>query len=1261
MGLSAGSMEDEEANIGALGEDEENIDNNDQRISIEDENAVAGEEVLAAEEGNIRVPTSAIPQRHSATITNQSSWTIVGEAGVNWEAQLRRHQQKQVSYQDVRKVLENISLDELEQLNQKGRSALHFAARYSLVQLTRYLVEVKKMSIESEGEDGMMPIHYVCRYARDDLANQEGEDAETSASYLTLKVLLDNKADDTKVDNFRLTPLHHLAMRGNLTMVNLLLDRQRLIPIWKPNEGSSGSIDATDIQKSTPLHLAATYGHLDIFKVLLKNGASMLCLDDKDQNVLHRASQEGHWPIVEEIMSSVKNGEERERLIEAKDSDGNYPGLLATMSGGARGLQIFFGWGEGLKCNMDIPNEQGESPLHSASRAGDKELVKMLLEHGAKINRENSEGETALYLAAENHKALNPKVALLKSKETLGEESQEDAEDISLLRLLVDQGANLDAKDSKGLTPIMIAAVRGHTEVVKFLKEKGANLSECDLKDQNIIHILAKHNRHKMVPILMEGRNGAWVERLINQPNQKENTPLHIAAGKGSVETVEELLKEDYVADIDIQNWDKRTPCHLAAAAGHTRVLQLLLEHDHNAIFDRDDEDNTLLHLAAMNKHSETVKLLIAAGAPVQKRNRKEWTPLDSAAMSGCPKSCKLLLDNNSPLEPRDRNNQTPLHMAAMHGHCSVVQLLLDRGACMKKENREGYNALELAIANGHKQVVEVLLDGRHWKTAMKTVHTVENERPDTPMRMLIRKFPDLAERVLDKCITSREILKARGKDDVQSKKKQESYEEYEFDFQFLDDTFVFEKELNAKTEEVTFKYGSPSDLKQKGSLRYSSTDTSVILENHPLILMVKEEAKTLLNHPLSLVLLRKKWKMFGRRIFFLQFLQYVLFLASITGYTLSRLTYDQFKEFNTANIVSNALGGRGLHPTCRIGMGSGYELTLFTNSTPECVVFRIFSFCAIGLGLLIEVSQIIRSKARYFNFRNLIDWVLYLLSLLFLLDIGVTQSVDEKARFSQWETLGCSGGTCWQWPLGSFIITAAWLNFLFQLRLFGYFGFGFHILFINQLAFDSPYEAVLKTFVMMIGEYDFEGIFTEHHDRKRNKTENAWEARNNPFPVYSGLVFILFVIIMNMLVGLAVDDIVEIQNNAQFSKLSLNTRLVLESERFLQPLKRVLSTAFLKEYTKDCLILPRNESKGWLEDVLSANQVWERIDQREKERKDPRTTELEKILQRQDELAEQVQKLGEQLSEQGKTLRTRRSREKQEQMEAQSIHGNEN
>ena len=102
--VRAGRMEDEEAKIGALGEDEGKLEGNEQRISIEDENAdIAGDESLAAKEGNIRVPSNAIPHRHAAdypnqmTITNQGSWQTKPEAWVNWEDQLRRHHQKQVS------------------------------------------------------------------------------------------------------------------------------------------------------------------------------------------------------------------------------------------------------------------------------------------------------------------------------------------------------------------------------------------------------------------------------------------------------------------------------------------------------------------------------------------------------------------------------------------------------------------------------------------------------------------------------------------------------------------------------------------------------------------------------------------------------------------------------------------------------------------------------------------------------------------------------------------------------------------------------------------------------------------------------------------------------------------------------------------------------------------------------------------------------------------------------------------------------------
>ena len=138
---------------------------------------------------------------------------------------------------------------------------------------------------------------------------------------------------------------------------------------------------------------------------------------------------------------------------------------------------------------------------------------------------------------------------------------------------------------------------------------------------------------------------------------------------------------------------------------------------------------------------------------------------------------------------------------------------------------------------------------------------------------------------------------------------------------------------------------------------------------------------------------------MFGRQIFFLQFLQYFLFLVSITGYTLSKLTYDRFKAMNTKD--TDALGERSLH------------LKPFISSDPVVVVFRYASFFTVGLGILIEISQVIRSKARYFNVRNLVDWLLYLLSIVFLLDLGLGWEEEEESKpLKEQETLGCSGAT---------------------------------------------------------------------------------------------------------------------------------------------------------------------------------------------------------------------------------------------------------
>jgi len=705
-------------------------------------------------------------------------------------------------------------------------------------------------------------------------------------------------------------------------------------------------------QGSTALHLAATYGHREMFQTLRDAGAKTCRLDQKQQTVLHRATQEGHWELVEDILSPMSE-EDRATLVQQIDADGNSPVLLATMAGKAGGfLREAFAMG-GTFGMLTHANKHGECCIHIAARAGDAEVVAALLvPTGADINIQNKYGQTALYLTAEN-------VNINESAVLLG--SDASGEDLELLELLVERGADIDKPDSDGITPIMIATMKGNKGVVQFLKDSGASLVKHDSKDQNILHLIAKHGQHKMLKLLFDGKEEE-VKSLVNQMNYMENTPLHIAASEGNVEVARELLKEDYKADVDMKNWDEQTPCHMAAASGHSDVLKLLMEKDRNAIYDKDEEDNTPLHLAAINQMHNTVEVLLRAGAPAQKRNRVDWTPLDCAAAAGCRQCCELLIDNDSEIDPVDRSKLTPLHLAAMKGHPKVVKLLLEMGANISLEDRDGNNALELAITAGSQCTVEVLLECSQWRKALKTVHTVKNAHgeaiPDTPMRMLIRRFPELAEQVFDKCIN-----------------QEDGNRTAEFDFEFLDDSYSLYRCENG--DKVKFKYKKAADIEDEevDITGYDGSGT-LSMENHPLMLMVKGQNKTLLRHPLSLALLRRKWRMFGRIVFYLQFIHYVLFLASLTGYTLLKLTNDTYKR------------SQDVSQECQPN-----------DQTLPLLAFQLAVFITVSLGFIIEVSQITRMTSRYFRFSNFIDWLIYTLSIVFVLDICIP-----------WETLGCKG-----------------------------------------------------------------------------------------------------------------------------------------------------------------------------------------------------------------------------------------------------------
>ena len=183
------------------------------------------------------------------------------------------------------------------------------------------------------------------------------------------------------------------------------------------------------------------------------------------------------------------------------------------------------------------------------------------------------------------------------------------------------------------------------------------------------------------------------------------------------------------------------------------------------------------------------------------------------------------------------------------------------------------------------------------------------------------------------------------------------------------------------------------------------------------------------------------------------------------------------------------------------------------------------------------------------------------------------------------------------------------------------------------QLAFDTPTWALMKTYVMMIGEFEFEGAFTDNDDPSKDASENAESARNIPFPDYSSLLFVVFVFVMsiiisNLLVGLAVDDIQEIQENAELEKLSMNVHLVLESERFLPHLRCCFSNNYLYKYAQPKEIFYTSQWSCFkiVQDVMSKEKIIDFL--RARSSRNDGGDEINKIREKQCEIEKKLNTL---------------------------------
>jgi ankyrin repeat protein len=259
-------------------------------------------------------------------------------------------------------------------------------------------------------------------------------------------------------------------------------------------------------------------------------------------------------------------GKSKQQLLERAIEKQDVKGLKAALSKGA-------------DPNASLDN--GHIPLVGAVLTGNEQIVTALIEGGANPKRKSALGETALQYAP------NVKIAAL----------------------LVAAGANINAVDDYGGTPLSMAASNGHPELIKWLHARGAKDGSCEPDGTTSLHGACLEADLKTVAVLLEC--GA-------DPNARTKdglTPLLYVEGmkrKAGVEIIKLLLMAG--ADPNAQMVDGRFPLYEAATEGSAAAVEALLAG--GAKIDlHEGLGETALAAAVYEGNADTAAALLKAGA----------------------------------------------------------------------------------------------------------------------------------------------------------------------------------------------------------------------------------------------------------------------------------------------------------------------------------------------------------------------------------------------------------------------------------------------------------------------------------------------------------------------------------------------------------------------------------------------------------------------------------------------------------------------
>ncbi|ORY06230.1 ankyrin repeat-containing domain protein [Clohesyomyces aquaticus] len=607
------------------------------------------------------------------------------------------------------------------------------------------------------------------------------------------------------VDSLRRSPLWWAASAGHVDATNVLLEAG-----FDPHQ--------LDNLNTAPVHRAAAAGHSGVFGVINEHAkpTESIVVDSEGWTPLHWAASRGHLPVIKQILQPRP----WQRRGEHKKYD--Y---------GTRLHQYLAGINKFWSDVLNIQDAQGSTALHLAASQGYEDVVMELLKKGPDLGLLDKSGKTA----AQKAKAMgNPAIFLLLTAVEQSSERQEGQEGQKhysawqpVGRNLVNHEMNLHGRKSDELqktnsrdtqdTAIMRTLITGHYQSLSAQLGKGRHWMFTDYRGRTALHHAAAggyDSCFERITEKMDSLNGGAKREFVNRKDERGWTALHYATSghfvsvirrllhagasplipdnesmtayglgisEGHQETIEtlarfgglstEAITEDFLfgtlhvvarngtisaEEIDTMDPVKlkrpdrfgRTPLYRATEAGQQSAAKILNERTKMLLGVEELIDLSLL--AAETHNIDLLHVFLKQLPEGSLSNRtstlgKTQLLFNSVIRDDNVEASAILFNAGAEVNFLDLSDNTcrdkALHMAIRERSVQVAMFLIDKGVDIHVRNASGMSPLDLACMHQLTDVVQYLLEADQKRNGVTIPSAESYSWGDAPLRTVFEDF----------------------------------------------------------------------------------------------------------------------------------------------------------------------------------------------------------------------------------------------------------------------------------------------------------------------------------------------------------------------------------------------------------------------------------------------------------------------------------------------------------------------------------------